>query len=58
MSKITERKNPNSSTQIPDKEPVEFDSLPVETRKEIIEKIEAVGVHYDKLIQQKNNENK
>ena len=57
MSKMNERKNPNAVVNTPDNGPVEFDSLSYETRKEIIEKLETVGAHYDKLIQQKNNEN-
>jgi hypothetical protein len=33
-----------------DNELIDFDSLPFEVRKEIIEKIEALGEHYDRLI--------
>jgi len=58
VGKMNERKSPNLVNQIPDNGPVDFDSLPYEKRKEIIEKIESIGAHYDKLIQQKHNENK
>lgn len=57
MGNTNERKNPNVLGNTANNGSVEFDSLPYETRKEIIEKLEAVGTHYDKLIQQKNNEN-
>ena len=55
---MNERKNSETRIQTPNDDSVDFDSLPYETRKEIIEKLGSLGSHYDKLIQQKNNENK